>query len=267
MGEVKLRLLHPEDLPDLMALTTAAGWNQTPEDWQRLLHLEPSGAFGIEMEGRIVASATVLKYGRELAWIGMVLTLPAFRGRGFARSLMERALAYAAPCCVRLDASDMGKSLYRSLGFADEYLVERWQREAQTGPSLPDWAAAAPPDYSLDRDIYGCDRRRLLERLAEDSIFDPGGFALGRRGARTFHFGPCLARDCWTAARLAQHFVGRHSNEPMNWDLCPGVPGVVDLARSLGFGRARTLTRMVRGGDPQRTPDSRLIALAGFEYG
>src|SRR5260221_13886840 len=121
-----LRRLLSADLPALMRLKDAAGWNQTEADWLNLLALEPEGCFGIGVKGEIVASATVICYGLELAWIGMVLTAPDFRGRGCARHLMNACIAYAGPRPIRLDASDMGHSLYTSLGFVDECPVERW---------------------------------------------------------------------------------------------------------------------------------------------
>src|SRR5207245_1664402 len=89
-----VRLLRPTDVPQAMRLKEAAGWNQTEDDWRRMLDLEPEGCFGIEQEGRLVATTTTICYGSRLAWIGMVLTDPEFRGRGLASRLMRRALEY-----------------------------------------------------------------------------------------------------------------------------------------------------------------------------
>ena len=74
------------------ALSTEVGWNQTRDDWRRILALAPNRVYGIERDGRLVSSAVGLPYGRELAWIGMVLTSADYRGQGFARALMQRAL-------------------------------------------------------------------------------------------------------------------------------------------------------------------------------
>src|SRR6266853_1058801 len=103
-----VRLLRAADIPQAMRLKQAAGWNQIEEDWLRLLELEPEGCFGIERDGRLVATTTAIFYGRELAWIGMVLTDPEFRGRGLASQLMRRALEFLdgrAIECVKLDAT------------------------------------------------------------------------------------------------------------------------------------------------------------------
>src|SRR5437660_4658919 len=88
------RLLRPSDIPECMALKQAAGWNQTEEDWRRVLDLEPEGCFGIDCEGRLAATTTAICYGRRLAWIGMVLTDPGFRGQGLATQLMRHTLEF-----------------------------------------------------------------------------------------------------------------------------------------------------------------------------
>jgi GNAT superfamily N-acetyltransferase len=110
-----IRLLTAADLPAAMALKESAGWNQTEADWRMLLEQEPEGCFAVESEGRVVASATAYCYGRDLAWIGMVLTLPECRGRGYARLLMQEALAWVERRgipCTKLDATDMGNHHY-----------------------------------------------------------------------------------------------------------------------------------------------------------
>jgi hypothetical protein len=79
MTRGKLRLLLAADLPSAMELSHLAGWNQTIDDWQTLSWLDPEGCLGIEVDDRIVATTTLLCYGRRLAWIGMVLTMPDYR--------------------------------------------------------------------------------------------------------------------------------------------------------------------------------------------
>src|SRR5688500_7873242 len=97
--------LHADHLPDLMRLKASAGWNQTEDDWLRCMRLQPDGCLGIAAEGRVIASATTIKYGRDLSWIGMVLTLPEYRGRGLARRLMQEVIARSNTDRIGLDAS------------------------------------------------------------------------------------------------------------------------------------------------------------------
>ena len=96
MSVGQLRLMRITDVSDACELSAAAGWNQTSEDWKMLLAVAPEGCFGIEADGRLVSTTTLVAYEQRLAWIGMVLTLPSHRGRGHARRLLEYALNRAA---------------------------------------------------------------------------------------------------------------------------------------------------------------------------
>ena len=83
-----IRLMRVADIPAAMWLKEAAGWNQTEADWANVLAMEPEGCWVEELDGEVVGSTTAICYVQDLAWIGMVLVAPAFRGRGLARGLM-----------------------------------------------------------------------------------------------------------------------------------------------------------------------------------
>src|SRR5262249_17315761 len=100
MGEL-IRLLGRSDWPAAMRLKDSAGWNQRAQDWESVLDLTPNGCFCLEYDGAIVATATILPYATELAWVGMVLTAPAYRGRGFARLVLNRTLDFAQTQGIR----------------------------------------------------------------------------------------------------------------------------------------------------------------------
>lgn len=269
-----IQLLEAHHVAAAMRLNRAAGWNQTEADWLRLLELEPEGCFGLFRDGLLVSTATVVCYGRKLAWIGMVLTDPEFRGRGYARRLMEHALAFAQARGVewiKLDATAMGRPLYRKLGFEDEGPVERW---AAVAPAAARSAAGEyGPDPELDTLAFGADRSRLLARLARGPAAAVAGmgFAFARPGSLAAYFGPCVARSAEAARNLLQWFLERHAGQPVFWDLLPANEAAVALAREFGFERRRELVRMVRPGPAAagsfEHDDSMVYAIAGFEYG
>jgi len=273
---VLIRRLCAEDIPQAMRLKDAAGWNQTEQDWLNLIELEPEGCFALETDGLVVSTTTVVCYGRDLAWIGMVLTAPEYRGRGFARRLMQEALAYARAreaAWIKLDATDMGRRLYESLGFQDEGIVERWALEPREQPGEAPEVFPFVPDEPLDRLAFGADRRAVLERLARwEAVSLPGcGYAMGRPGSKAFYFGPCVCRTPEGARRLLEWFLARHATETIFWDLLHSNPAAVELARRYGFQPRRRLVRMsLRGREdarPLERRDELVYALAGFEYG
>jgi len=227
---------------DALSLSTGAGWNQTMADWLALMSDSPDGCLGMACDGKIVATTTLVCYEKRLAWIGMVLTHPDYRRRGFARTLVSRAMELAREREVRtikLDATDQGRPLYQSLGFRDEQPVERW----------------------------GCDVTSIEEyRLRTPPFIDDGGYLLHRPGIRAHYLGPCVASDPQTAERLFRRAIDHICADHYFWDLLPANANAVSLAQRLGFGPLRKLTRMVWGPD---TPEdqSRIYAIAGFEWG
>jgi GNAT superfamily N-acetyltransferase len=264
-----VRTLAASDIAAAMALKGAAGWNQTARDWEILLALAPESCFGIECDGKLAATTTAIRYGRDLAWIGMVVTDPAHRRRGLARRLLEHALQYLderGVGCVKLDATAMGRGLYEQLGFREECVVERWLRVA--GPIPPKRKVTAfEPDTDLDRQAFGADRSMLLEKLAPLGAWSAaGGFAMGRDGTQAAYFGPCVSRSPGAARDLLSAFLERRAGQPVYWDILASNPAAFDLARECGFARRRELLRMVRAS--ALTQDVSLVfAIAGFEFG
>jgi GNAT superfamily N-acetyltransferase len=278
METILVRHLLHADIPGAMRLKEAAAWNQTGQDWANVLELEPDGCFAVECDGVLAATATAVCFGRELAWIGMVLTAPEYRGRGFARRLMESALEYLEARrieWIKLDATDMGRPLYARLGFRDECLVERWllapERNTWTRNRAPDLAPGAP-DLELDRAAFGADRSAMLGRLGSfESASMPGGYAMGRPGTKAAYFGPCVARNADTARCLLEWFLANHAGEGVFWDILPENAEALRLAQEFGFEHRRRLVRMARPGIPDPPPfvhnDCSVYAIAGFEYG
>ena len=186
---------------------------------------------------------------------------------------MEHAIEYCQRkqvAWIKLDATDMGAPLYRKLGFTDECAIERWGlRSAPRGSHI---SASAGFDANLDHEAFGADRRTILERIAAESILLPGcGYAVGRPGSKAAYFGPCVALTPDAARSMLEWFLDRHSGESVYWDLLPGNAAAFQLAKEFHFERKRQLIRMARPGVPAPAPlrndDSKVYAIAGFEYG
>jgi GNAT superfamily N-acetyltransferase len=266
----QLRPLNSRDLADAVELSATAGWNQTREDWSLLMELAPEGCFGIEADGRLVSTTTLVCYGQRLAWIGMVLTNAKYRGRGFARCLLAEALHRAASRgikTVKLDATDQGRPIYEKLGFRPEQAIERWTR---AGSSASPRISNTTTQYSRDLDYkaFGCDRSALLEILSlrNRTFHSPNGFIFSRDGRTTAYLGPCVASDRITAQALITELIDKSPQASWSWDLLPGNEDAVSIASKLGFVRQRRLTRMARG-QPLAVRDDLVYAIAGFELG
>ncbi len=234
-----------------MALSGAAGWNQTERDWGRMLELSPELCLGFGVDGKLVASATAVCYGTEVAWIGMVLTLPEYRGRGLARQLVGeiiRRLRGLGVAQIKLDATEAGAALYREFGFVDEQPVERWERE---GGPLP---VAGNGSYEGEDPV--------LRALARDGLVwtNDRGAMMARTGAVRSYLGPIVAPSREVARELLRQVDGVGAY----WDLLPEFSDARSLAWYLGFRPARRLMRMSLG---EGRRSKQVYGIAGFEYG
>ena len=275
----QLRLIKAGDFAAALELSRAAGWNQTPEDWRMLLELAPDGCLGIEAEGRLVATTTLLCYQQRLAWIGMVLTHPDYRGRGFARRLIAAAQDRADSLgieTVKLDATEQGRPLYEGFGFRAEQPVERWSRSGlpklqalETGPAeSKNPSSLSQALRELDTQAFAADRSIMLQELAQRSSlhWSPNAFLFARAGCATEYLGPCVAADTAAARAVITGTINSSAHTGWSWDLLPANKDAVTLASELGFSRQRCLTRMVRG-KPLHGRDEMVYAIAGFELG
>lgn len=279
MSSHKIRLLKSNDLPDLLALSRQAGWNQAESDWSRLLTLAPQSCFGIEAGNDIVATTTALPYAKELAWIGMVLTAQPHRGQGMATALIDHTIAHLKDRQIgwaKLDATEQGRPIYAKLGFQDEFPVERWRRAPGKG-FKPTTSRPVHPyvvDPSFDRAYFGAYRIPLLNALAREASAElvvGYGFAMNRAGDKARYFGPSVVRTRDAARALLEGFLAKYPNEEIYWDMLPDNSDAVQLAIDNSFEPSRHLTRMGLALQPGIRPlvqnSSSVFAIAGFEYG
>ena len=259
-----------------------------------LLDLAPDNCFGVEVDGRVVTTATLVCYGTRLGWVGMVLTHPEFRGQGLAQKLFEHILERADMRGIRtlkLDATEQGKPLYEKYGFKSEQIVERWggklaeERIFSSAVDFANWR-------NVDAQAFGADRLDLWQALKArgQCLMAKGGYLLTRPGRIASYLGPCVAETADAAGQLIfahfsqkqkdaslqntkpWHFSDRETRDARGecrewfWDLLPENKNALAIANELGFSRKRSLTRMFRRRE-MRGRDELVYAIAGFEFG
>lgn len=281
-----IRPFTPRDIALGMRLKSAAGWNQTEADWRRALQLQPDGCFVGECDGTPAATLTFCCFG-PVAWIAMVLTDPEFRGRGLASALMRHAvelLQSRGVTTIRLDATTLGRPVYERLGFAVDYELNRWKREALSAAAIddskyPGLRQASPEDLGaimeLDRQTVGCDRSKFLAALLAESpagafITDgtprPAGFALCRLGSDALQLGPIVAIDPKVGRLLLSTAIAETGKTAHYCDAPTKNTAAETSLRAAGFSSLRPLYRMTLG--EKRTDDLALLwAASGPEKG
>ena len=271
---VKIRVLREDDLVFVDEFVQLAGWNQLRTDWLRVLRYEPNGCFAAFSDDRLIGTVTTTTYGKDLAWIGMMLVHPDFRRRGIATALMQRSISYLRDRhveCIKLDATPEGQFVYEQLGFVEEWRFHRWERSADKAVDT----VRHNQDVShverlarLDHDAFGADRFAYLKLLKEVSftISNGDGFGMIRSGRRASYLGPVTASTLDSAERILSELV-RPMIGRIFWDIPGPNTAAQRLAKQLGFHPVRELIRMTLG-KMQSMPDvSMQFAIAAPETG
>jgi GNAT superfamily N-acetyltransferase len=280
------RFLREDDLDAAMALSQEAGWNQIAADWR--IFLELGRVIGLTRgDGRLVATAAMLPYGREFAWISMVLVTASEQRQGLARWLLRKCIdeLLARNLVPLLDATPAGRAVYIGLGFQDCWTMRRLVAKTVRESSLAveptavtiraleerDWQ----PIIAYDEVVFGADRSALLRRLANrlpaaalvaEHRGRIAGYLFGRDGRNMSQLGPLAAEQEPVAiALLAQAIAG--VAPPLVIDLPDHHASFGAWLSTLGFGVERPLTRMAYGRSKAFDDSARLFTIAGPELG
>jgi GNAT superfamily N-acetyltransferase len=263
--------LGPEHFAGCLALSKSAGWNQNEADWRLMLGM--GHGWGISLpDGTLAASTLVLPYGKDFAWVSMVLVLPEHRRQGYASHLLRVALADLENRGLTpiLDATPAGREVYRQEGFHDSWGFRRYALKESIPKEIPgqirplrdrDW----PWILELDAQAFGASREPLLRSLAQRLpgaalVVEGSGFVLGRDGREARQLGPLIASDRQAAMSLLSAALAAVP-PPLYLDLVdhtPAPPGSVFQ---------RPFTRMVHGTAPAPGNEKLVYCVAGPELG
>ena len=283
--ELKLRSIGLDDIQNCMLLSVAEGWNQTYDDWERLVANPLNTCLLAEIENQVVGSATTMNYSDLIVWIGMVLVNKSFRGRGISKMLLSDLLNQLHSCrSVKLDATPAGRPVYEKYGFKDEYVIHRMtnlsmgifqsiKSEVKVEPLL---SSDVPEIAALDGVIFGAERSFLVKSLIdEDSekcwcVKRDGritALALGRRGTRYHQIGPVSASTLEEAKALISHCLLLLVGKPVVLDIFSDKKELFDWLESVGFASQRYFVRMYLGNNPYPGKIENQFLICGPEFG
>ncbi|MBS7704711.1 GNAT family N-acetyltransferase [Chelatococcus asaccharovorans] len=271
---VSLGRLQPGEAAAGLALSDAAGWNQTADDWR--LFLAMADVFAARApDGPVVATAALLPYA-SAAWISLVLVHADWRRRGLATALMRHCLDVADQRSLTcwLDATPAGATVYEQLGFRPAGELVRLRRKA-AGLSKPDTprgcgAGDVAALVAADAAAFGFSRAAVLTEMAGragSQLYRKGeAIALVRDGRKARQLGPILAPDEARATALVDDILAGEAGE-LVIDLAAdrGVLRAHLIAR--GFVEERPFLRMLRGAHHVAGIGEEFMAGAGPEYG
>ena len=291
-GELRQETLSERDIDAGLALSDAAGWNQTGDDWS--LFIRHGRAIGLrDAGGRWVATAAALPYGSDRGWISMVLVAEAWRHRGLASRLLDDCVAHLRTGGIVpvLDATPAGAAVYRRLGFVPGFDIDRWERPASaTGD-----AAIGPCRRALDRRHVARPASPTSTPSSPSTVPRPGSIAASSSPASCRGPRPGPGRPPTVAASSSLEPVGARPRSVLSWratsaqaaalldiavaaaagnagqaiflDLPRAHRPLADRLERQGFARQRPFVRMSLGATEAPQLGTGLFVLAGPEFG
>jgi GNAT superfamily N-acetyltransferase len=204
--------LDAGDVAGGLALSTEAHWNQNGADW--LYFLSKGIVFGVrDRSGRLMATAALLPYTADNAWISMVLVTESWRRRGLATRLVDTCLNTATRLGLTtwLDATPAGAAVYGPLGFTPTIQLRRLRLENASRSAAPPSAGKIDELITCDISAMGFDRRELLQELGgrptSRLVSSGDAMALVRDGRTARHIGPLFATAPAHALALVRNIV------------------------------------------------------------
>ena len=234
-----------------------------------------------------MASGGAVRYGRDLAWICMILVDPGCRGLGLGTRVFDEVLARLVAArerdgltAIGLDATPAGRRIYAQRGFVDGPALVRMRRGPGLSPTAAGAGRARPMELgdlaavlALDRRVFGADRAVVLRDALSSApglarvVEERGrvrGYCFGRHGDHSDHVGPVVAEEPALAVSLVAAGPAGGGERPVIVDA--RAEWTVAL-EALGFRAERPFTRMYLGDvRPEAIPAIEL-AVRGPEMG
>jgi GNAT superfamily N-acetyltransferase len=274
---------HAEEaeLAEVLSWAANEGWNPGLDDHEPFWAADPGGYFLADADGKIAAAISLVRYPPDIAFLGLYIAAPDFRGKGIGHLLWKFALStLPAGMAVGLDGVVAQQENYKKSGFAyahanyryaghiaceapsDTHLVEIDERIL---PVVRDYDRtifrAARPDF-LTPWLAQTPFRRSLAYLANGRVV---GFGTIRRCRDGGKIGPLFAESEAIAESV---FCGLSANTigPVFLDVPGPNLAAVALARRYGMLPMFETARMYRGMATD-LPLGKIFGITTFELG
>ena len=273
-----VRTMTRAELDLAVEWAAAEGWNPGLHDAAAFHETDPQGFLVGVLDGRPVASISVVRYGGGFGFLGFYIVRPECRGAGYGLQVWRAGMARLQGCNVGLDGVVAQQANYRASGFRYAYGNQR--HEGVGGGRAPSGivdAASVPARWILDYDAprFPVPRPAFVTtwlRLPGHRAFvAPGdgairGYAVIRPCRQGFKNGPLFADDAGVADDLFRAAAACAPGAPVFLDIPMPNADALALAAHHGMTPVFETARMYTG----ETPDIALPSVFGvttFELG
>lgn len=279
MTTPEIRPLTLPEVDELLGWAKAEGWNPGIADAAPFRAADQGGFFGCFSEGRMAAGISAVRYGADFAFIGLYISRPDCRGKGFGRAVWDHAMASLDGRTIGLDGVPAQQGNYAAMGFVPAYRTWRWSgrfpaltRASADIVTVTD--ALLPAISAFDRRAFPAPREAFLEAwlkpprialalLRGDTI---RGYGVLRRCHDGFKIGPLFAETPEEAERLFAALAREAGLETVAIDVPEAQGEFSACLAGLGFEKGFDTARMYRGTPPRLQP-SLVFSVTTLELG
>ncbi len=260
------------------------GWNPGQRDAEIFYETDPEGFVCAEREGEIIATGSVVAYGKAFGFMGFFIVRPDLRGQGIGRDfwiwrrdfLRNRLAAGAA---IGMDGVFEMQPFYSKGGFQFTHRNLRMEGRGQSAPTSeqPQELKDLPFEKvaTFDQKHFGFPRESFLKKWTQPA----GGQALGilngaeltgmgviRPCLNGYKIGPLFAEDARTADHLFQHLSSFAKEHPLYLDIPENNPEACALAKRHQLKEVFGCARMYHSAIPE-LPWNNIYGITTFELG
>ncbi|MBP2559357.1 GNAT superfamily N-acetyltransferase [Neorhizobium galegae] len=256
-----IRALTSFEVGQLVDWARIEGWNPGLADAPALHAADPQGFIGCFVNGEMAAGISAVRYGADFGFIGLYITHPDFRGKGFGRKVWEAGMAHLDGRTIGLDGVPEQQANYRSMGFETAYETFRWSgslagsRDADVAAVTDDFV---PAILGYDHGFFPAERNAFLAgwlkppRAAMVIVRDGdiSGYAACRKCHDGHKIGPLFAQTADDARKLLNACAAEIGNEIMHIDVPASQAEFSAYLQAHRFVKGFTTARMYRGPAP-----------------
>lgn len=276
-----IETMDQHGVAEALAWAESEGWQPGLGDEASFFAADPAG-FLRSVEGdRTVATISVVRGSESVAFVGLYIVAPEFRGQGFGKALWDEALSRFDGFTLGLDAVPAQVDTYASDGFVPAFGNARYSIDAEMLPD-PDPAVEIVPASSVafedlaafDGDHFLGPRPDFLRswiagegRAAVVTVSEDGitGFAASRATSAGHRIGPVFTADPDLARNLIL-CLAKDMSGPVAIDIPQPNSAAVGLLEGFGMERSFETTRMYRGLAPE-LPLDEIFGITTLELG
>jgi hypothetical protein len=263
MGDFVVGVAGVDEVRLIAGWAAVEGWNPGDGDDGVFHPTDPGGFLVGRLDGRPVTSIAAIRYGSGHGFIGLYITVPEFRGRGYGYRTWQVGMERLAGRNVGLDGVVAQQGNYRRSGFREAWVTTRFQgrltgAERATGIEVADARSVGFDELAaFDRRFFPAQRdaflalwitapgRRAVVARRDGRI---AGFAARRPAVDMDRIGPLFADSPDVAETLLAALSGDEA--PVMIDIPADHRAAIELAERAGLKAVWDTARMYTGGLP-----------------